>query len=177
MEWNDSFSHGSIPGVRLTTSPPDHPPARKSAVRSAIKERIATLTPEERAGASGRILERLGPLIPPKGLVLAFEPLRDEPDIGPLVERLRAEGRLALVAGRGEEARIEPSGDVALAIVPGRAFTLAGDRLGRGGGTFDRILAAISCPRLGVAFSCQVVEALASEAHDVRVDRVITDRA
>lgn len=145
----------------------------KDSLRIRMKALIAALEPAERAAASGRILSALRAIVPSSGRVLAYEPLRDEPDISPLVEELRAAGRLALVVGRGEEARIDPAGGIVLAIVPGRAFTPAGDRLGRGGGTFDRILAPLACPRIGVAFACQVIASIPTDPHDVRVDRVI----
>lgn len=146
----------------------------KKELRARMKATLAALEPTERVAASARLLAGLRLLVPHQGLVLAYEPLRDEPDISPLVEELRAAGRLALVVGRGEEARIEPAGEIVLAIVPGRAFTPAGDRLGRGGGTFDRILASLTCPIVGVAFACQMVDSIPGEPHDIRMNRVIS---
>lgn len=67
---------------------------------------------------------------------------------------------------------LEPE-QVDLAVVPGVAWTRAGQRLGRGGGFYDRLI-----PRLrlawGVGFDAQVVEAVPMEAHDARVARVWT---
>jgi 5-formyltetrahydrofolate cyclo-ligase len=61
-------------------------------------------------------------------------------------------------------------------VVPGLAFTPGGERLGQGGGHFDRFLARVpgDCLRIGVAFNEQVVGALPTERHDIAVDRVIT---
>ena len=60
---------------------------------------------------------------------------------------------------------------VDLAIVPGVAWTKRGERLGRGGGYYDRLT-----PRLrlawGVAFDVQVVGDLPTQGHDVAVHRV-----
>lgn len=60
-----------------------------------------------------------------------------------------------------------------LAIIPGMAFTVAGDRLGRGKGYYDRLLPHLSCPLWGLAFDFQIVEEIPVEPHDIRMDRVI----
>ncbi len=60
-------------------------------------------------------------------------------------------------------------------IVPGVAFTKNGIRLGRGGGYYDKFLAAYSPPIiLGVCFNEQIVDSLPAEEHDVRMTAVIT---
>ena len=59
--------------------------------------------------------------------------------------------------------------------MPGVAFTKNGLRLGRGGGYYDKFLAANSPPIiLGVCFDEQVLDNLPSEEHDVRMTAVIT---
>jgi 5-formyltetrahydrofolate cyclo-ligase len=67
--------------------------------------------------------------------------------------------------------------EIDVILVPGVAFTRAGQRLGRGGGYYDRLLAALpaSTVRLGVCFEMQLVAELPSEPHDMRVDAVITE--
>ncbi len=60
-------------------------------------------------------------------------------------------------------------------LLPGLAFTLAGDRLGQGGGYYDRYLAEhATVPTAGLAFEAQIVDALPLEPHDRPVDYVIT---
>ncbi len=58
-------------------------------------------------------------------------------------------------------------------IVPGLAFTTAGDRFGYGQGYYDRFLPTVSAPSVGVCFVDQLVDEMPLEAHDVRVDMVI----
>jgi 5-formyltetrahydrofolate cyclo-ligase len=61
-------------------------------------------------------------------------------------------------------------------LVPGVAFDASGARLGYGGGFYDRQLAsAPALPRIVAAFDLQVVDAVPVDAHDARVDRVITE--
>jgi 5-formyltetrahydrofolate cyclo-ligase len=65
-----------------------------------------------------------------------------------------------------------------LAIVPGLAFDTHGNRVGRGGGYYDRFLSRLrrSATSLGLAFDAQIIdEAPVSERH-VRLDGVVTDR-
>jgi 5-formyltetrahydrofolate cyclo-ligase len=66
---------------------------------------------------------------------------------------------------------------VDLAVVPGVAFDADGGRLGRGGGFYDRLLAALSPATavIGVCFERQVVERVPRESHDHRVQAVIAE--
>lgn len=77
-------------------------------------------------------------------------------------------------AGRRRPARPDR---LQAAIVPGIGFDRSGHRLGYGGGHFDRLLAALppSAPLVGVAFACQVVDAVPAETHDVAVDLLVTE--
>ena len=66
--------------------------------------------------------------------------------------------------------------EVDLILVPGVAFTPAGQRCGRGGGFYDRLLASLparSC-KVGVCFAEQVAEEVPREPHDVAVNVVIS---
>lgn len=66
------------------------------------------------------------------------------------------------------------------AIVPGVGFDLSGVRLGRGGGFYDRALAALrragSVRAVGVAFECQIVSKLPHDPWDQGVDVVVSER-
>ncbi len=63
-----------------------------------------------------------------------------------------------------------------VAIVPCVAFTAQGDRLGRGGGHYDRFLAAFDGPTIALAYEVQRADVLPIEPHDVRVKRVVTEQ-
>ena len=73
-----------------------------------------------------------------------------------------------------------------LIVVPGVAFDRNGGRIGRGKGFYDRFLArarergqagdAASRPfRLGLCFSCQIVDSVPCDAHDQRVDAIASE--
>lgn len=76
-----------------------------------------------------------------------------------------------------DDAELCPAGEIDLIIVPGRAFTLRGERLGRGKGFYDRWLSRSGFRgySVGVCFGVQICGELPSEPHDIRVDAVITE--
>ena len=65
---------------------------------------------------------------------------------------------------------------VDIALVPGLAFTRAGDRLGYGGGYYDRWLASHpETLRVGVCFDFQCTDFLPVQPHDVGMDLLVTN--
>ncbi len=71
------------------------------------------------------------------------------------------------------------SGKKVLLIVPGVAFSLNGDRLGHGAGYYDAYISrmkkicGINFFTLGICFSCQLVDDVPQEEHDIKIDSVI----
>ena len=61
-----------------------------------------------------------------------------------------------------------------LILVPGVAFDLSGNRLGRGKGFYDRILAEASGIKCGVCHDFQLLEKIPAEPHDAKVDFILT---
>jgi 5-formyltetrahydrofolate cyclo-ligase len=74
------------------------------------------------------------------------------------------------------EGRTTPIEEFELFLVPGIAFDNKGNRLGMGGGYFDRLLSRASSAAtfIGLAYSFQVVTHLPSEIHDIPVHNVVT---
>ena len=129
------------------------------------------------------------------GTVMAFVGFNGEPDTDPLFARLMVEGKRLLlprvettgiVAADGDSPTTtstfgvtEPTGpavdvsEIDFVIVPGLAFTAAGDRLGYGQGYYDRFLPTVSAPSIGVCFAEQLVDEMPLTPHDVRVGGVI----
>jgi 5,10-methenyltetrahydrofolate synthetase len=62
-------------------------------------------------------------------------------------------------------------------IVPGVAFDEQGYRIGYGGGYYDRLLQNLpyGCSTIGLAFEMQMINSVPREAHDVRVDMIVTE--
>ncbi len=74
------------------------------------------------------------------------------------------------------EGRVIPVEELDLFLVPGIAFDRSGNRLGMGGGYFDRLLARASSSATftGLAYDFQIVTHLPSEDHDIPVHNVVT---
>ena len=61
--------------------------------------------------------------------------------------------------------------------MPGAVFSEARDRIGYGGGYYDRYLSEhVLCHTLAVCYELQIVEDLPTEEHDIRPDAVISER-
>ena len=76
---------------------------------------------------------------------------------------------------RLEFLRFTPPPADAVALVPGLAFTPEGDRVGFGGGYYDRFLAGHPGLKIGLAFDLQLLPSCPSEPHDVPMDLVVTE--
>ncbi len=75
----------------------------------------------------------------------------------------------------GEDEAIDP-GALDLIVLPGVAFDRRGARLGFGKGYYDRALAGCEKPLLlALAYDFQVVEAVPTGPHDVRMDGLVTE--
>lgn len=133
--------------------------------------------------------------------VAAFAAVRDEPPTRPLLDALTGLGRSVLLpvlaAPRLDWARydgwaalvdsgglLEPAGprlgtaalaEAGIVVVPALAVDRDGNRLGRGGGHYDRALAGVPRDRIvAVVFSDELVDAVPTEAHDIRVGAALT---
>lgn len=133
--------------------------------------------------------------------VMLYWPLPDEVDSRPFIQRLHDAGvhvvlpiiegddiRLRLYAGKeamqpGAFGILEPQGPnftdteaISRIYIPGLAFTSEGHRLGRGRGYYDRFLSSLPhTPQLiGVCAPGHLVPSLPTEAHDIRMNRVIS---
>ncbi len=69
---------------------------------------------------------------------------------------------------------VDPA-ELELAIVPAVAVDGQGNRLGHGGGNFDRLLRPVRAPHVGLVFDFQVVDEVPSESHDVPVEWIVTE--
>jgi 5-formyltetrahydrofolate cyclo-ligase len=138
--------------------------------------------------------------------VSAYWPIRDEIDPRPALQHFHRAGHvccLPVVVGPGEALRfrawrpgdeLEPApfdtrvpraeaAEVvpAVLLVPLLAFDARGYRLGYGGGFYDRTIAGLRAANpatlaLGVGFAAQEVEAVPRDAHDARLDWIVTER-
>ena len=90
--------------------------------------------------------------------------------------KLGAFGVLEPVPARTRKAKYS---EVNCVVVPGVAFDLRKNRLGHGLGFYDRFLAKLPAKtkKVGLAFFFQVVNHIPREAHDVVMNRVLTEKS
>jgi 5-formyltetrahydrofolate cyclo-ligase len=64
-----------------------------------------------------------------------------------------------------------------LVMVPGTAFDPKGGRMGQGKGYYDRLLARVwpDAPLVAISFDCQIFDEIPVSAHDVFMDKVLTE--
>jgi len=67
--------------------------------------------------------------------------------------------------------------DLDLLLIPGRAFDLGGNRLGRGAAYYDIFLGSseLSAPRCALAYDCQVMDNIPHTETDERIDILVTE--
>ena len=175
----------------------------KQAIRSDMRS-ILPLSPDVRGEKSRRICERIVRLSAWRSArtVVLFAPEDREPDIELLWKY--SDGRRLVyprVAGTGltlysvesvkdleigplklrepraiAESKVSPE-SVELVLIPGGAFTESGHRCGRGGGFYDRFIAALppAAVKVGICFEEQLLEEIPMDAHDMSVDIVIAE--
>ncbi len=73
------------------------------------------------------------------------------------------------------EELIEPS-DIEMIIVPGVAFDEHCNRLGYGKGYYDRLLSHKNALAVGLAYEEQILAHIPADAHDIKMDKIITDK-
>lgn len=180
--------------------------ARRALRRAAIARREA-LASETVAGWSEAIcdnLQRCYPQLAQQRVAFCW-PIRNEPDLRPLIEAWLRAGHPDFVpllpvvtapdAGLAFR-RWHPDAHLTLdrhgipmpstgdfivpdaLLIPLNAFDAQGYRLGYGGGYFDRSLANAH-PRplaIGIGFELARVDSVEPEAHDVRLDAIVTEK-
>lgn len=71
------------------------------------------------------------------------------------------------------------STDLDLVMVPGVAFDRRGGRMGHGKGYYDKLLqhARRDTPLVALAFECQLFPEIPTAAHDIFMDKIVTESA
>jgi len=179
--------------------------AAKDLLRAQIRAPRRQMDSSWRDCASRTIVARLEalPVFQRAHCVQTYVALRHEVDTQALIPRLLQQGKRVAVprVESGQELQqyfiqdfselqagafgiLEPRPDPGrrvatasfdLVLVPGLAFDRAGHRLGAGKGYYDRFLAEIKAPKIALAFAFQLVDCVPVEAHDQRVDMIVTE--
>ena len=155
--------------------PEDKP--TKSGLRKSIKDKISEMKASDKENESLFVcLQIIGTAEWQQAeTVLLYEAMPDEVDLSLLLQDARDSGKQVLMPQPSADAPALPVDlleKVDLAIIPGRAFTAQGTRMGRGKGYYDRLLPSLHCPKWGVAFGCQMVKEIPTDTWDQPLDKV-----
>lgn len=173
----------------------------KSALRRQIREQKRAMTQAQIELASARLGELFASTEQYRNArtIYGYLPYNQEVRTIPILERALKDGkRVAVPKVYGDEMKFiymtdlsqiekgyagipEPIADApvaddpaALVLMPGLAFTKNGDRMGYGGGFYDKFLAAEqSHPTVALCYDFQIVETLPTEQYDIPVDLVL----
>jgi 5-formyltetrahydrofolate cyclo-ligase len=179
---------------------------QKAALRARLLAARARLSAEQRAEAARAIRDTLlsRPEVQMAGTIAAYYSVGAEPDTRGLVYALwkrgsyvllpvlRADGDLDWASYEGPDSLVPgprglrepgepPRGVDAVAradavFVPALAVDQAGNRLGRGGGSYDRALARVGplIPLIALIYDDELVDHVPAEPHDVRVRAAVS---
>jgi len=87
-------------------------------------------------------------------------------------------GKKGILEPMKEYHRLFPSENIDLIIVPGIAFDLNGNRVGRGFGYYDNFLRKVrsSAKIIALAFEMQIVKKIFVDKNDIPVNKIITEK-
>ena len=170
----------------------------KARLRAVQKAQRQQLSPSWCASATKALLHNLRPWIHEGSTVALFRSMPGEPAIDQymtewpfqLVLPRVVHDQLVLHRWQGQECRqsrfgiLEPSpeweviapANIDLFLVPGLAFDRQGGRLGFGRGFYDRLLPQSRGQRIGIGWENQLVDWVAMEPHDGRMDGLVTEK-
>ena len=175
----------------------------KSEIRGEVRHRIKELNPEHRALSAIKIFATIeqNTHFADAECIALFASMKDEVSTSYALKAWMEMGkRIVVPRVEGDIMRFydyspdkmqsgafgieEPTGeievpaqDIDLIIVPARAFTRRGERLGRGGGFYDKYmsLSGFRAYKIGIAYSVQIFDSLPCDTHDIKVDEVVTE--
>lgn len=181
-----------LPGNRLKQD--------KKRVRELLAQKRRLLSKEDIAEQSSKVVAAVEqmPLFQSAKTVLIYYPTHNEVDLLSLIKRYKKEktflfpvvhrktmtacpyeGNAKMHRGKFNipEPTTEPYvGDIDLILVPGVGFDKRGNRLGRGGGYYDKFITRLGRKTLlvGVGYDFQLVEEVPANRWDKRLDYLVT---
>ncbi len=90
---------------------------------------------------------------------------------------LKARGSYGILEPELEYSAIIPPEELELVIVPGTAFDLKRNRIGYGGGYYDKFMAQTSqnCRKIAICYDFQIFQSIPYEDYDIPVDLIVSE--
>lgn len=182
-------------------------PADKNAIRLQLRQVLRSLSAEQRHAKSQAVCRQVidSPEFAAATVVMLYLSMSQEVDTAPIALRAWQDGKTVAVpkvfmsdrsmlpveiqsldtgmnttpvgVREPDVGQPIPIEIIDLVLVPGLGFSQSGERIGRGGGFYDRFLALTSFQgaTCGLAFEEQVLESLPTLPHDQRLNMLVTD--
>jgi len=179
--------------------------SNKKALRLLIRSKVDQLSNEEKRDYSNKIVTQLYKHLkePSPRTIASFAATSREPDLSALLDNQSLhicyprvitkqkgiiefflvrniedleQGAFGILEPKKSLQKINPA-EIDLILCPGDSFSTQGQRLGKGGGYYDRYLANITpkTPRMGICYSVQLHESIPTEEHDQKMDSILTE--
>jgi len=181
----------------------DVTPLTKHALRLELRKRMRCMSGEMRQRESGLVRQQLlgWNRFEAAERIGCYLSMPDEVDTVAVIEHVLSAGKKLAVPVYNKETEryefswldqstplqegafgvVEPTvldpldiSELDLLLLPGRGFDHECNRIGRGRGHIDGLLESFAGVRAGLAFRCQIVEAVPLEPHDQALHAVVT---
>jgi 5-formyltetrahydrofolate cyclo-ligase len=176
---------------------------KKKVLRKKIRELKKQQTSEDKKTASNAIIESVEkqPFFINADTIMVYWSMEDEVLTHEAIKKWHMEKRIILPCVKGDilELReytgidsmkegdffkiLEPQGplftelnELDLIIVPGVAFDLHNNRMGRGKAYYDGLLKTTDAYKLGICFDLQLLDYVPADSHDIPMDGIISDK-
>jgi len=180
----------------------------KDVLRNLVRQRRSSIPYEERIKAEKAIFERFNELdeVREARVIASYNPLPEEADVSLINNSSLEQGKLVCfpeVMLNGENiqyhkwqigsvmksdwcgidypiGKIIPSDEIDLFLVPLFGFDRFCNRLGTGGGFFDKFFAINpfkeNAAKVGIAFGVQEIPMMVADKWDVKMDMIVTEK-
>lgn len=175
---------------------------KKKEIRKQIRELKKQYSPEVKKAKSENIFKQLEDLqeFDQANIVMAYWSMDDEVYTHDFILKWHQQKKIILPVVKGDELELkvfsgvqnmvksqsfginEPIGEnfydlekVDLIIVPGVAFDMNNNRLGRGKAYYDKLLKTTKAYKAGVCFDFQLIDSVPVDEYDITMDLVISN--
>lgn len=175
----------------------------KSEIRDKMKAMRRALSKDDAALLSRSITEKVCslPCFVNAGTVMTYISAFKEPDTAAIIENTLLNNKKCVVPVSNTDTHTitpvyitdtlvkgaygipEPDiineadiSDIDIALIPGIAFDMHGNRTGFGMGYYDRFLSQFKGLKIGLCYDFQLLPSIPADEHDIRMDLIITEK-